>query len=79
MKERHFVCTEHQIQPDFGVWHLLIAWVCRQPADGKLACFANTPSGPLFTLGGGEVVTRIVVAGWLGLLVVVSPLAVELG
>lgn len=49
MKERHFVCTEHQIQPDFGVWHLLIAWVCRQPADGKLACFANTPSGPLVT------------------------------
>lgn len=36
-----------QIQPDLGVWHLLIAWVCRQPDDGKLACFAKTPSDPL--------------------------------
>ena len=35
--------------------------------------------GEVVTLGGGEVVTRIAVAGWLGLLVVVSPPTVELG
>ena len=35
--------------------------------------------GDVVTLGGGELVTRIEVAGWLGLLVVVSPPKVELG
>ena len=35
--------------------------------------------GEVVTLGGGEVVTLIVVAGWLGLLVVVSPPTFELG
>jgi len=47
--------------------------------EDKVVLLLLGEEGEVVTLGGGEVVTRIEVAGWLGLLVVVSPPTVELG